>query len=79
MPRYKPLTIQEQGGLEAYLDSDKQRSKHKGQGYKEFAAMVFNETPVVKIMDRMGVRSHITIDKWIKLYYEEQKNGEAYK
>jgi len=70
---YKPPTIQQQGGLKSYLDSDKQREKHNGLGYKEFAAMVFNETPIAKIMKRMNVKSHSTIDSWIAFYREGQK------
>lgn len=70
---YKPPTIAEQGGLQAYLDSDRQRQKHNGLGYSEFTAMVFNESPISRIMDKMNVKSHMTVKKWVAMYKEEQE------
>jgi len=64
----KPPTIAELGGLQIYLDSDTQRAKHNGLGYKEFSAMVFNETPVAKIMKRMDVKSPNTVKSWVAMH-----------
>lgn len=70
MARGKPPTIREQG-LEAWLDRPDHLIAHNNLGYKEFAAMVYNEKPVAKIARDMKA-SYNTVLQWIDIYKEEQ-------
>lgn len=64
-------TIDEQGGLQAYLDSDYQRKRHGGRGYAEFLDWYMSYkrygADKKKFLTEWGIGSLNTLNNWIKL------------
>lgn len=72
--RYRPPTIEEQGGLEVYLNSAEQREKHRGFGYKMWTTARhvarLNKTATMKLMN---IRSSETYDRYAEVDDKERK------
>ncbi len=75
--KYKTLSIQDQGGLQPYLDSDNQKKRHSGKGYDDFVHLygLMKQYNLAKteVMKAMQVKSAHTINSWIELYESGQK------
>jgi hypothetical protein len=73
MSRYRPPTIEEQGGLEVYLNRKDQLEKHRGLGYRMWTlsrhTARLNKTAMMKLFKISGE----TYDRYAEVDDKERK------
>lgn len=72
--RYKPKTIEEQGGLYAYLDLPEQRELHRGFGSRMWRILRTAGLNKTALMKAFNVRARDTIDRWIEQEKRDKTN-----
>lgn len=65
--RYRPPSIADYGGIEAYLEDAVIKKNHNNLGLKEFKLRIKLGVPQSKIRDDFGLKSTGTVRRWKKL------------
>lgn len=75
---FKPKSIDEQGGIDAYLDLPHVIEKHNGLHAKDFARKFNDEVPNTKIAEQAGIKSTNTVKSYKKQWLDKFGNFKSF-